>query len=120
VLQPPSHSIEFDRKSDTGGDTGNKAKEKTKTETEADAEYDGVRYCSRKQSQRTMLSTEEVISKIKTPQHVETTAGNADGRDCMMIHSRMERLRSSHGVGLYPQNGKGPEPCGSGPDHFKV
>jgi nucleoside-diphosphate-sugar epimerase len=38
----------------------------------------------------------------------------------MVIHSRMERLRSSHGVGLYPQNGKGPEPCGSGPDHFKV
>ena len=123
MLQPPSHSIEFDRKSDTGGNAGNKAKEGTETEAIADAEYDGVRYSPRKQSQRAMLSTEEVISKIKTPQHAETTARNADGRDCMVIHSGMERLRRvafSHGVGLYLQNGKGPEPCGSGPDHFKV
>ena len=58
MIQATSCSTEFNRQSDTGGDTGSQAKEETEAEAVADAEDNGVRYRTGKQPQRTVLSTQ--------------------------------------------------------------
>ena len=79
-------STEFNRNGDAGRDTGSQPKEETKAEAVADAEDNGVRYRASKQPQRTVLSTQQVVGKIETTQHIKTCTRNADGRDCMVVH----------------------------------
>ena len=87
MIEAASGSIQFDRKSGAGTKTGNKAKEGAQTNAVADAENDGVRYCPCEQAQRTVLATQKVVGEIEAAQHIETAAGNADGRRCMVVHS---------------------------------
>src|ERR1700731_4442792 len=87
MIQPSRGSTIFDRKGGAGRDSGGKAKEETKTKSVADAEDDRVGYRPRKQPQRAVLSTQKVVSQIEATQDVKTAARNADGRQCMMIHS---------------------------------
>src|SRR5437899_7159080 len=41
---------------------------------------------NRKQPQRTVLSTQQVVGQIETTQHIKTGTRNADDRDCMVVH----------------------------------
>jgi hypothetical protein len=57
-----------------------------------DAEDNGVRYRAGQQPQRIVLSTQQVVGKIQTAQHIKTSARNADGRDRMVVHSMIVEL----------------------------
>jgi hypothetical protein len=58
MIQPARCATKFNRQGDTGGQAGSQAKEKTEAEAVAEAEDNGVRDRSRKQAQRTVLSTQ--------------------------------------------------------------
>lgn len=87
MIQAASRSVEFNRKCDAGRDTRSQAKEETQAKTVADPEDDGIRYCPGKQPQRPVLSSQQVVSQVETTQHTKTDAGNADCRDCMVVHA---------------------------------
>ena len=88
MIPPASRSIELNRQRDARRNPGSQAKERTQSQAVADAESQRVSYRPRKQPQRTMLSTQQIISKIKTAQYIKARPRNADGRDCMVVHSK--------------------------------
>src|SRR5438445_3995936 len=86
MIEPASRPAELDRHRDAARDARSQAKEQAEPESIADAEHQRVRHRPRKQPQRTVLPTQQVISKVQTTQHIKAYAGNADARDCMMVH----------------------------------
>ena len=92
MIEPASRSIKFNRQRDAGRNTGSQAKEQTKPEAIADAEDKRVGYRAGDQPQRTVLSTQQVVRKIETAQHIKTRTRNADGRDCVVVHARIVEL----------------------------
>jgi len=87
LVEAASGSIQFNRKSGAGPKAGNKAKEGAETNAVADTEDDGVCHRAREQAQRTVLAAQKVVGEIEAAQHIETAAGNADDRHCMVVHS---------------------------------
>src|ERR1700688_4067056 len=87
MVEAPSGSIQFNRKSGARCKAGNKAKEGAQANAVADTEDDGVCYRAREQAQRTVLAAQKVVGKIEAAQHIETAAGNADDFHCMVIHT---------------------------------
>ena len=87
MVQPASGSMELDRQGNPGRYAGGKAKKETEAEAIPDAEYDRVRYRTGKHSQWTVLSAQQVVGKIQTAQHIKRAADNADGGDCVVVHS---------------------------------
>src|SRR5580704_1930129 len=77
--------IEFDRKGDASRDAGSQAKDGTHPNAVAKAEDDRIRYRPRKQPQRAVLPTEQIVSEIKAAQHVQATTANGDGRDGVVV-----------------------------------
>src|SRR5215813_1351650 len=90
MRQPASCSVEFDRHCNAGRNTGGHAKKETKAKAVPDAEDDGVGHRAGKQPQRAMLSTQQVVGQVKTPKNIEKSARDADGCDCMVVHSIIE------------------------------
>jgi hypothetical protein len=90
VIQPASCSIVLDPQRDAGRNAGSESKEETQADAVTDAEDERVGYRAGKQSQWTMLSTQQVVGKIETAQDIKTRACNADGRNCVMVHSTIE------------------------------
>ena len=94
MIQPTRCSAEFNRQGNTGGQTGSQPKEETQAKSIADAEHNGVRYGTGKQAQRTVLSTQQVVSQIETTQHIKTSARNTDDRDGVVVHEMIVDLKS--------------------------
>src|SRR5437016_426656 len=90
-----SCSLEFDRDGNAGRCAGSEAKEKPQTDAEADSEHDRVRYRPGNQPQRTVLAAQQVVSEIKTPEHIEAGAGNTDGCDDVVVHETITKTRSN-------------------------
>jgi hypothetical protein len=86
MIKATRRPIELDRQCDAARNPGSQAKEQAKAEAVADTKHEGVRHRARKQPQRTVLPTQQVISKIQAAQHIKARAGNADARDCVMVH----------------------------------
>src|ERR1700688_4208232 len=93
MMQAASCSIEFDRNRDTGRYARSQAKEETEAKAVADSENDGIGYRAGKQPQRTVLPTQKVVSEIETAQDIETGSRDADGRDCVVVHSAIVTVR---------------------------
>ena len=87
MVQSARGAVEFNRERYAGSKTRHQAEEETKAQTVADSEEDRV--CDRpgKHPQRTVLAPQQVIRKIKTAEHIQAGAGNADGCDHMMVHA---------------------------------
>jgi hypothetical protein len=66
-----------------------KPKKETKANSVADAKHNGVRDGAGKQPQWAVLSAQQVVGKIETTYHIETSTRNADGRDCVVVHSKI-------------------------------
>src|SRR4029077_5016680 len=94
MIQPTRCPAEFNRQGNTGGQTRSQPKEEAQAKSIADAEDNGVRYGARKQAQRTMLSTQQVIGQIETTQHIKTSARNTDDRDGVVVHAMIVDLKS--------------------------
>jgi hypothetical protein len=91
MIQPARGAIELDRQRDTGRNAGSDAEEETETKAVAGAEDNRIRDGASQQSQRTVLTAQQVVSEIEAAQHIETATRNADGREGMVIH--FERVR---------------------------
>jgi|SRR5690242_7432916 len=89
MILSTSCSIEFNGYGDTGCNSGSYAKNKPKAQAVADSEDQGVRDCPGEQSQRAMLSAEQVISKVEAAYDIETSACNAYGCKCVMLHAKI-------------------------------
>ena len=87
MLPATGYSIEFDCHGDTYGNSGSKAEERTKAEAVTDAEDNRVRYHAREQAQWAVLSTQEIVSKIETTQHIQAASANADGGNGVVVES---------------------------------
>jgi hypothetical protein len=87
MIQPTRDAVQLDRHRNTYRNTCGKAEEGAEAEAITDPEDNRVRYDPRKQSQWAMLSTQEVVCKVKAAHDVKTAARDADRRNCMMVHS---------------------------------
>jgi hypothetical protein len=87
VIETAGYSIEFDCHGDTYGNTGSKTEEGTKAEAVTDAEDNRVRYHAREQAQWAVLSTQQIVSKIETTQHIQAASANADGGNGVVVES---------------------------------
>ncbi len=88
MIQSTSSAIEFNRNGDAGCNPGNYTKKEPKAQAIADAEDQRVCDSSCKQAQRAVLSAEQVISKVEAAYHIKTSTRNADGCECVVVHSR--------------------------------
>jgi len=79
MIQTTSRPTKFNRDSDTSRKTRGEAKEQTEANAVAGPEYDRIRYRPRKQPQRTVLSPQQVVGKVKAPEHIKARACDADG-----------------------------------------
>jgi hypothetical protein len=95
VIQPPSRSIEFNRERDAGCQTRSQAKEKAQAKPVANSKHNGVSHGPSKQSQRPMLPTQQIVSQVETPDHIQASSGNADSGHNVMVHATILRQRSS-------------------------
>jgi len=86
VTESARGASQFYREGKAGGNSGSKAKEKTKAKAVADAENEGVGYGAGEQAKRAVLSAEQVVGEIKATENIETSAGNTDGGDRMVVH----------------------------------
>src|SRR5580704_5027640 len=86
MIEPASGAIEFNRQGNTGCDPGSQPEEETEAEAIANAENDGISDRAGEQAQRAVLAAEQVISEIKTTEHIKAGARNADGRDGVVVH----------------------------------
>ena len=94
MIQPTRCPAEFNRQGNTAGQTGSQPKEETQAKPIADAEDNGIRYGTGKQAQRTVLSTQQVVSQIETTQHIKTGTCNTDDRDGVVVHPMIVDLES--------------------------
>src|ERR1700730_9534033 len=78
MVEPPSCSIEFNRNRDAAAHAGTQAKEKTESKTVANSKHHEIGHNPGKQSQRTVLTAQQIVSKVKTPDHIQAGARNAD------------------------------------------
>jgi hypothetical protein len=62
MIEAPGCSIQFHRDGDAGSDTCDETKEKAKANSVSNSENEGIRYRPRKEPQRTVLSTQDVVS----------------------------------------------------------
>src|ERR1700730_9838571 len=86
MVEPPSCSIEFNRNRDAAAHAGTQAKEKTESKTVANSKHNGIGHNPGKQSQRTVLTAQQIVSKVKTPDHIQASTRNADRGNRVMVH----------------------------------
>jgi Tol biopolymer transport system component len=86
MLQPARRSVEFDRDGNAGGDARSEAEEETKSQAVADSENDRVGHRAGEQPQRAVLPAQQIVCKVKAAEHIQAGAGNADGREGMVVH----------------------------------
>ena len=79
-------SMKFNRDGNAGCGSGSDSKEKAETDTVADSEHDRVRHHPGEQPQGTVLAAQQIVSKIKGAEHVQTDAGEADGCDSVVVN----------------------------------
>jgi hypothetical protein len=79
MVQTTSRPIELDRDGDTGGKSCGQAKDQTEANAIANSENNRLRYRPCEQTQRTMLSAQQIIGKIKAAQHVKKSTRDAHG-----------------------------------------
>src|SRR5215470_12944083 len=101
MRQPTSGAVEFNRHCNPGRNTGGHAKKETKSKAIPDAEDNRVGHRAGKQPQRAMLSAQQVVGKVETPKNIEKSARDADGCDCMVVHSIIE---ANTQVGMVPMS----------------
>lgn len=89
MLEPASHSIQLDRGGSANRAAGNQPEERTKAQSVPDAENNRVCHDPSQQTQRPVLPTQEVISKIKTPHNIQAAPRNADGRKRVVVHRKI-------------------------------
>jgi hypothetical protein len=65
MIEPTSCPIELDRQRDTSRNSGGQTKEETKAEAVADSKNNRVRDCTGKQSQRTVLSPQQIVGEVE-------------------------------------------------------
>src|ERR1700736_3835806 len=102
--------MEFNRRCSAGRKPGGQGKKQTEPDTIAGSEHRRVRYCPGKQPQRAVLSAQQVISEIKTPQHIETSPDDADSSNHMVVHLTIVSRLSTFPV-------RQREPKNKPPDH---
>jgi hypothetical protein len=81
-----SRSMKFNRDSNAGRGSRSDSKEKAKADAEPDSEHDRVRHHPGEQPQGTVLAAQQIVSKIKAAEHIQTNASDADSRDHVMVH----------------------------------
>ncbi len=86
MRQTASCSIEFNRDREAGCETRGEAKEQTQANAISDSENDRVRHGTGKQPQRAVLSTQQVVGKIKAAQQVKKGPCDADGSYRVVVH----------------------------------
>src|SRR6266404_4369709 len=79
-------AMKLNRDRDAGRAPGSDSKEKSKADTVTDAEHDRVRHHPGEQPQRTVLAAQQIVSEIKTAEHIQANAAKADGRDRVVVH----------------------------------
>src|SRR5713226_4407157 len=81
-----SGSMELNRDGNAGRGSRSDSKEQAKAYTVADSEHDRVRHHLGEQPQGTVLAAQQIVSKIKSAEHIQTNAGDADSRDGVVVH----------------------------------
>src|ERR1700722_14903878 len=65
---------------------GRHAEDQTQPEAVTEAKQDRIRHGSSQQPQRAMRASQQVVRKIETTQHIQTTARNGDSSNRVMVH----------------------------------
>jgi len=88
MFQPPCRSMEFNRNRDAGGQPRRQPKPKPQSQPKSNSKHNRVSNRPRKQPQRPMLPAQQIVSQVKTPNHIEECPRNADRRHSVMVHAK--------------------------------
>src|ERR1700733_1823056 len=91
VVQPSSRAIELNRDCDPAGHARSQAKKPAQAKPIADSEHNRVRHRPSKQSQGTVLSAQQIVRKVETPDYIQASPGDADRGHGVMVHGKILR-----------------------------
>ena len=91
MAQPLSRAIELNRDRDPVCHARNHAKKPTQAKPIADSEHNRVRHRPSKQSQGTVLSAQQIVGKVQTPDYIQASPGDADRGQGVMVHGKILR-----------------------------
>ena len=78
--------MRFNRDGDAGRNACSEAEEEPEAKAVADSEDDGVGDGASEESERAVLTAQQIIGEIEAAEHIQAGAGDADGRDCVVVH----------------------------------
>ncbi|MGA2878258.1 MAG: hypothetical protein ABSG13_04850 [Bryobacteraceae bacterium] len=79
-------SVQLNRDGHSKRQTGGHAEDQSQAETVPESKQNRISNGPGQQPQWAMRSTQQVVGKIEAAQHIQATACNGDGSNCVVIH----------------------------------